>query len=54
MNENILVPPDIPDQGVIIEEEILIGGPLSLYCPVFSTPIPEVASSFLPIGRIMS
>lgn len=36
------VPPDIPDQSKVDKELVLVGASFSLYCPVFSTPIPEV------------
>lgn len=35
--------PIIPDQGVVVTEEVLLGTPFTLYCPVSSTPIPEVS-----------
>lgn len=50
----VIVPPDIPDQDVVAEETVLIQGPFSLYCPVFSSPIPEVRLPPFPSHPICS
>lgn len=38
----VIVPPEIPDTDKIAQEDVLAGQPLSLYCLVYSTPIPEI------------
>ncbi|KHJ98443.1 immunoglobulin I-set domain protein [Oesophagostomum dentatum] len=39
---SVIVPPDIPDQDSIAMESVKINQPFSLYCPVFSTPLPTI------------
>uniref|UniRef100_A0A0M3IPD8 Immunoglobulin I-set domain protein n=1 Tax=Ascaris lumbricoides TaxID=6252 RepID=A0A0M3IPD8_ASCLU len=38
---SVITPPDIPDQHTIITETVIAGQPFSLYCPVFSAPLPQ-------------
>uniref|UniRef100_A0A0R3RPN4 Hemicentin-1-like n=1 Tax=Elaeophora elaphi TaxID=1147741 RepID=A0A0R3RPN4_9BILA len=38
----VIIPPDIPDQETVVTEAVVIGQPLSLYCPVFSIPLPQI------------
>ncbi|VDM47645.1 unnamed protein product [Toxocara canis] len=39
---SVIIPPDIPDPHTIITETVVAGQPFSLYCPVFSTPLPQI------------
>ncbi|EYB86260.1 hypothetical protein Y032_0282g1275 [Ancylostoma ceylanicum] len=39
---SVIVPPDIPDQDSVVLESVKIHQPFSLYCPVFSTPLPTI------------
>ncbi|PAV72711.1 hypothetical protein WR25_18698 isoform C [Diploscapter pachys] len=39
---NVIAPPDIPDQDVIVQESVKVDQPFSLYCPVFGTPLPKI------------
>ncbi|EJW78473.1 hypothetical protein WUBG_10618 [Wuchereria bancrofti] len=38
----VIIPPDIPDQETVITDAVIIGQPFSLYCPVFSIPLPQI------------
>ncbi|CAG9531886.1 unnamed protein product [Cercopithifilaria johnstoni] len=38
----VIIPPDIPDQETIATEAAVIGQSFSLYCPVFSIPLPQI------------
>ncbi|KAM3729106.1 Hemicentin-1 [Dirofilaria immitis] len=38
----VITPPDIPDQETVVTEAVVVGQPFSLYCPVFSIPIPQI------------
>uniref|UniRef100_A0A0M3KE33 Ig-like domain-containing protein n=1 Tax=Anisakis simplex TaxID=6269 RepID=A0A0M3KE33_ANISI len=40
---SVIIPPDIPDQDTIASEAVVVGQPFSLYCPVFSTPLPQIS-----------
>uniref|UniRef100_A0A1I7X4J4 Ig-like domain-containing protein n=1 Tax=Heterorhabditis bacteriophora TaxID=37862 RepID=A0A1I7X4J4_HETBA len=39
---SVIVPPDIPDQDIVSHESVKVNNPFSLYCPVFSTPLPMI------------
>ncbi|CAI5454959.1 unnamed protein product [Caenorhabditis angaria] len=38
----IIAAPDIPDQDTVVLESVRESQPFSLYCPVFSTPLPSI------------
>uniref|UniRef100_A0A915J6G6 Ig-like domain-containing protein n=1 Tax=Romanomermis culicivorax TaxID=13658 RepID=A0A915J6G6_ROMCU len=39
---NVTVPPLIKDPDIVVSESVTLGSPITLYCPIYSTPTPMV------------